>query len=285
MWQKVLRAIGCLSYLGLLGIVFGLVSYVAFSQFVRRGVTPTPDLGGLVEDEARALLVDQGLRPKIPEDEDRFDDEVPAGHVLLQEPSAGTLVKRGSDVTLILSRGPRQIEVPDVVGSAVQAARVTIAAAGLRIGGTFSMISRSGRDGEVIAQRPSPGSRVELGAPVDLFLSLESAGETYVMPDLVKRPAADVRRFFTRLGFEIGRVSYQAYAGVEPGTVLRQFPPAGHPLRRGEVISLTLAAAEPGAAAEEAPSEENQDLSAPSAGSASEPGTDEGASRGTEDTP
>lgn len=251
MWQKVLRAIGCLSYLGLLGIVFGLVSYVAFSQFVRRGVTPTPDLRGLAEEEARALLADQGLRSKLSEEEDRFDDEVLVGHILLQEPSAGTLVKRGSDVTLVFSRGPRQIEVPDVVGSAVQAARVTIAAAGLQVGGTFSVISRSGRDGEVMTQRPSPGSRVELGASVDLFLSLESAGETYVMPDLVDRRDVEVRRFFARRGFEIGRVSYQTYAGVEPGTVLRQFPPAGHPLRRGEVISLTLAAAEPGAAPKE----------------------------------
>lgn len=238
MWRKLLRALGCLSYFGLLLALCGFVSYVAFSQFVRRGVTPTPELLGLGEEEARALLVDQGLRFEWSEEGDRYDERVPAGHVLLQLPKAGALIKRGRTVSVVLSKGPQLIEVPEVRGQALQAAQVTLAATGLRTGRTLEIYSDEGDPGTVIAQRPAGGERVERDAAVDLFLVLENMTQTFVMPDLVDKPYDAVRRFFERRGFRLGRVSYETYDGIAPGTVLRQYPLAGHPLRRGDVISL-----------------------------------------------
>lgn len=246
MWRKVLRAIGCLGYVGMLGAIFALVAYLAFSQFVRRGVTPTPELFGLSEVDAAALLNDQGLRPVWSEEDERYDERVPAGHVMMQRPRAGTLVKRGSPVTLVLSRGPQLLQVPDVVGSALSAAQVTLTAAGLTVGRTLSLHSAREESGTLIGQQPAGGSRAERGAPIDLFLAGESSGETWVMPDLVDLSYDRVRRFFEARGFRLGRVSYEHYTGIDPGTVLRQFPQAGHPLRRGDVIALTVAAAEPG---------------------------------------
>ncbi len=238
MLRKLARAAGCLGYLGLLTAVFALVSYFAFSQFVRRGVTSTPELFGLGEDEAEALLADQGLRLAWSEEGERFDEQMPAGHVLIQKPRAGTLVKRGVAVTVVMSRGPQRIEVPTVIGNALQAARVTLAAAGLTVGRAINVFSEQGLPGTVVAQEPRGGSRAERDAAIDLFLALENRSETYLMPDLVNHDYEQVRRYFERRGFRLGRVSYEIYDGVTPGTVLRQYPLAGHPLHRGDVISL-----------------------------------------------
>ena len=238
MWRKLARATGCLGYLGVLGVIFALVSYFAFSQFVRRGVTPTPELFGLGEEEADALLADQGLSLIWSDEGERFDEQVPAGHVLIQDPRAGTLVKRGGDVTVIMSRGPQRIEVPPVIGNALQAAQVNLTAAGLTVGRTIDVYSVEGTSGIVVAQQPAGGSRVEPDAPVDLFITMGSRNETYLMPDLFNRDFDEVRHYFRNRGFRIGRVSYETYDGVAPGTVLRQYPLAGHPLRRGDVIAL-----------------------------------------------
>lgn len=230
-------AAGCLSYFGLLVALFGLVAYAAFSLFVRGGVTPTPELYGLDEEAATAMLADQGLRLAWSDEGDRYDEKVLAGHTLIQKPRAGTLVKRGRAVTVVLSRGPRLMEVPEVVGEALQEAQVTLVAAGLRPGRTVNVYGERS-NGTVVAQQPAGGSRVERDASVDLFLSLEDLSATYLMPDLVNLSYDDVRRFFESRGFRLGRVSYETYDGIPPGTVLRQFPVAGHPLRRGEVIAL-----------------------------------------------
>ncbi len=252
MWRKLAKAAGCLAYLGLLGVVFALVSYFAFSSFVRRGVTSTPELFGLSEQEAEALLTDQGLRLEWSEEGERFDEQVPAGHVLIQRPRAGTLVKRGVAVTVILSRGPQRIEVPAVVGTALQAAQVTLTAAGLTVGRTINVFSDLGGPGTVVAQDPAGGTRAERDATVDLFLTLENRSQTYLMPDLINHDYERVRRYFESRGFRLGRVSYETYDGVAPGTVLRQYPLAGHPLQRGDVIALGVVA--PEVPAEELPS-------------------------------
>jgi beta-lactam-binding protein with PASTA domain len=241
MWSKLLRGLGCLAYLGMLGVVFALVAYVAFSLFVRGGVTATPDLTGLSRDDATALLADQGLRPVWLEDQ-RFDEKVPKSHVLIQKPRAGVYVKRNTEVNLTLSKGPRRIEVPDLGGQAIQAAQVSLVAAGLTLGRSFDVYSQEGKSGLVVAQSPAPGTRVEVDAPVDLFISSENTAQVYLMPDLVRRDYEDVRSFFESRGFRIGRVSYETYAGVRPGTILRQFPLAGHPLHRDDVISLGVVA-------------------------------------------
>jgi len=256
-WKKLLRLLGCASYAAVLAFAFGAVAYGAFNVFVRRGVTPVPELFGLSEEEAQALLADQGLDMSGSERDDRYDDEVPAGHVVLQKPRAGTLVKRESTVGVVLSRGPQRIEVPSVSGVATQAAQVTLAAADLTVGRTLGVWSSAAPPGSVVAQRPSAGSLVERSAPIDLFVVRESL-ETYVMPDLVRGDYERVRLFFESRGFRIGRVSYETYAGLPPGTVLRQFPQAGHPLRRGDVISLDVTnpeTPEAGTAVKESPAE------------------------------
>jgi serine/threonine-protein kinase len=244
MWRKLAKAAGCLAYLGFLGVVFALVSFFTFSSFVRRGVTSTPELYGLSEREAEALLADQGLRLEWSEEGERFDEQVQAGHVLIQRPRAGTLVKRGVDVTVVLSRGPQRIEVPAVVGTALQAAQVTLTAAGLTVGRTIDVFSNHGGPGTVVAQDPGGGTRAERDAAVDLFLTLENRSQTYLMPDLVNQDYERVRRYFESRGFRLGRVSYETYDGVAPGTVLRQYPLAGHPLQRGDVIALWVVAPE-----------------------------------------
>ncbi len=245
MWRKWFRGLGCLAYLGTLAVIFGLVAYVSFSQFVRRGVTPLPELKGLAETEARALLADQGLNPQLDHGEDRFDEQVPDGHVLLQRPGASTLVRRGSKVTLLLSRGPQLLQVPSVIGEAPQAAQVVLAAAGLSLGRTLSIYSPRGPRGTVVSQQPAVGSMVKLGGAVDLFISVANPMEVFLMPDLIDRDYDTVRRFFEQRGFRLGRVGYETYPGRAPGTVLRQFPLSGHPLHRGEVISLGVVAPEP----------------------------------------
>ncbi|MCG8459555.1 MAG: PASTA domain-containing protein [Holophagales bacterium] len=115
-------------------------------------------------------------------------------------------------------------------------------AAGLKVGRTFGVYSETGRSGMVVSQSPTAGARVEVEAPVDLFVSIENTVEVFVMPDLVNRDYEQVRAFFVDRGFRIGRVSYESYAGVDPGIILRQFPLAGHPLHKGDVISLAVVA-------------------------------------------
>ncbi len=232
---------------GLYGLVlvsaFALSGYFSFSHFVRSGVTRVPDLIGLPEVEAAALLRDRGLRPERRVEADRWDESVPAGAVVQQGAAPGSRVKRGSPVGLVLSLGQELVEVPPLEGSALQAAQVTLAAAGLTLGAVSSVYSTSGSPGTVVAQRPAAGKLVGRSAPVDLFLCLEDRSATFLMPDLVYRQLPEVSEFFERRRIRLGSVKYESYEGVSEGVVLRQFPLPGHPLRKNDTISLVVSVA------------------------------------------
>lgn len=241
MGRWLLRALLRLAYIVVVGALFVASAYLSFSLFIRRGVTPVPSLVGLKLDAAAERLADQGLRPRHQRATDRFAATVPAGRVLEQRPGPGAIAKRGGVVDLVLSRGRRVLPVPDLLGSALPAAQVTLSAAGLGVG-PVAQIFAEAPVGSIVLQKPSAGTEVGPGTTVRLFLAADGRGEIFVMPDLVDRDYRAVRTFLEGHGFRVGSVKFEPYEGISESLVLRQFPLAGHPLRRGEVISLVVAA-------------------------------------------
>ena len=245
MLWKVLRRLAVVGFAGGLVVVFVLTSYLSFSNFVRRGETHVPELTNLDIEEATQLLSAQGLTLRVREELERFDPDIRPGAVVDQSPHPGSQVKRGAVIEVTRSLGRQLVSVPDLSGQTLQTAEVNLRAAGLNVGRLARVYSDSGAEERIVRQSPAAGVDVDHQAPIDLFLSLGNAADTFVMPDLVYREYEGVRKFFERRGFRVGSVKYEPYEGIEPGVVLRQFPLAGHRLGRTDVISLVVAAAEP----------------------------------------
>lgn len=243
MWKKVFGWAAKLGGVLVLGLIFTITAYVSFSQFVRRGVTPVPDVSGLTRSQAEAALADSGLEMSVDEAGERYDDEVEVGRILQQKPGARSLVKRGSPVRVSLSLGPEVAEVPDLSDMALAGAQVALSEAGLTLGRVASVFRLAGEPGTVVEQSPLAGDIVGYAATVDVYVGEESHAEIFMMPDLIYRDYEVVRWFFERRGFQLGGVKPEAYEGVAPGVILRQYPLAGHPLTRNDVISVVVAAA------------------------------------------
>ncbi|HEV8581667.1 MAG TPA: PASTA domain-containing protein [Thermoanaerobaculia bacterium] len=234
-----------MAYALLILVVFILAAYTSFSLFVVSGVTTVPAVTGLTRAEAANVLADQGLTLRSAEEAGRYDDKIPAGRIARQNPDPRTPIKRGRPVTVVLSRGPRRVEVPDLSGKPLPAAQAAISGSGLGLGRILGAFA-SNREpaGSVLEQDPDPGASVAPATGVDLLLAMPVPGERYVMPDLVYRNYDQVRASFDRLRFKFGNVKFERYEGVAAGIILRQFPIAGHPLTRDDAISLVVATAD-----------------------------------------
>lgn len=239
--RKLLRALGLLAYAGIALLLLVLSAYASFGLFVRSGATPVPTLVGLDAEVARGQVADSGLELVVVEG-GRFDAEIPAGHVLEQRPTPRTLVKRGRTVDVVLSLGPQRVQVPDLVGRSFQSAQVALSSAGLTLGRTLQVFSARAPAGTVVEQVPRPAATAPPDGVVDVILAQASTAHRYLMPDLVNRDYDDVRRFFERAGLRLGRVTFDLYEGAREGTILRQFPLAGHPITPQDAVSLVVAA-------------------------------------------
>ncbi len=112
---------------------------------VSKGRQPieVPDYTGKKADDAATSLADLGLKVDATAQEN--SDSVAAGDVISQSPRDGTLF-RGDQVTLVVSKGPVMVDVPNVIGKQIGEARTILEGAGFQVkveralGGIFGTV-------------------------------------------------------------------------------------------------------------------------------------------------
>jgi serine/threonine-protein kinase len=125
-----------------------------------------PDLIGKTVAEAQSILASRGLTMRR---QDEFNEQMEAGRILRQDPSAGVSAVRGEAVTIIVSKGPLLIKVRDVVGLTEEEAKAQLEADGLVV--IFKAgISSPTAYGKVVNQSPAAGTDVRKGATVTLWI-------------------------------------------------------------------------------------------------------------------
>lgn len=81
-------------------------------------VGPIPTVRGLTVEDAQAALAARDLTG-IVGGESEFDNDVPLGDVLRVERTSDAPVRPGSTLTIIVSRGPDLVQIPNVVGQTI----------------------------------------------------------------------------------------------------------------------------------------------------------------------
>jgi serine/threonine-protein kinase len=139
-----------------------------------------PPVVGLDQDDAVAAIEDARLVANVVPEE----STEPVGTVIRQEPVAGEEVERGSEVTIYVSSGPPDVQVPDVICYSFGHARSVLDDAGL-VGvdaGTAPADPRCPNGSKVAIQVPEAGEVVPQGSEVELYLGEEAPTPTTPPP-------------------------------------------------------------------------------------------------------
>ncbi|MDQ4006092.1 MAG: Stk1 family PASTA domain-containing Ser/Thr kinase [Actinomycetota bacterium] len=133
---------------------------------ISRGPEPVdlPSVVGQTEQQARDILQNANLEVAVTR---KFAIE-PAGQVIGQNPVAGTTVEQQSTVTLVVSKGPQQFEMPDVRLMSEDAARSELQGLGLVV--ETQVVPGNESADTVVGQLPKAGTIVKTGDTVTLFL-------------------------------------------------------------------------------------------------------------------
>lgn len=158
-------------------IVVVLAGAVTAALLVARSrLVAVPSVQGLPGEVAEESIIVEGLAYEL--GGTRVSIDVPEGQVISQDPPAGTYVKPGTVVTVVLSVGPQSFEVPDLVGSSVDGARNALTALGLTV--VTEAVSAETTEAIVLEMYPAPGARVSPGDEIRLSVP-GGSGETDVL--------------------------------------------------------------------------------------------------------
>jgi eukaryotic-like serine/threonine-protein kinase len=127
-----------------------------------------PDVTGLSRDAAEARLRDEGFGVSVSEQE---SDE-PEGDVISQNPAGGTEVSKGETVTITVSTGTPQVDIPDVIGLSESSAKSRLKSAGLKPVTQERTVTDPSQDGVVVEQRPGSGTQLDKGAEVVIVIGV-----------------------------------------------------------------------------------------------------------------
>ncbi|SDM45503.1 PASTA domain-containing protein [Nonomuraea jiangxiensis] len=197
---------------------------------VNRPVTvPVPALVGMDREEASSAVKRAGL---VLGTVSEVDSPQRIGQVLSSDPAPGTVVNKGSRVSLGVSAG---LAVPSVTGMQRKAAEAALTGAGLTVGAVTRSCSDSPA-GQVLASRPEAGSRVAGGTSVSLTVARPGA----TVPSVVGRSQEDGQAALAAAGFT-ARLSAQVVEDESRvGKVLSQNPRPGTCAGPGATVTIVV---------------------------------------------
>jgi serine/threonine-protein kinase len=203
------------------------------------GEAPIPLVQGLPADEAEERLRDAGFRT---ERRSELSDTVRSGRVIETAPSEGTSVRKGTTVTLIVSRGKERIAVPDVVGSSREDAERTIQDAGLQVA-TSEEESEDEAPGTVLRQDPAAGTEIAKGKTVSIVVA--EAPADVPVPGVIDATEEDAVQALEEAGFEVEVERTPVETPDEDGLVTEQDPAPDTPRPQGSTVTITVGRFEP----------------------------------------
>jgi serine/threonine-protein kinase len=218
-----------------LGIVTAAVAGL-FSVLGASGKTVVvPDVTGKTLEDAERILDGLGLDATVAQRD--FSDTVADGSVISQSPADGRKLKTGTKVFLIISKGPENVGVPNVVGKTVDDATKALTDAGLKVGATTTQISNDVEKGKVISQDPAAGESVAKGGSVNLTVS---GGKAQVKIPRVTDLQVD-RAIELIQGAGLNPVTKDmCNTSQKDGLVTDQNPPAGTQVDDGSNVTITV---------------------------------------------
>jgi serine/threonine-protein kinase len=220
-------------------IIAALSTYFTLNFFISsESNTVVPDLSGKHVVTALELLSDLSLNTKVKGM--AYSPDIPAHHVISQDPLPGFEIKPGRDVRITLSKGPESVVVPLLKGLGFNQARIVLDDNGLSTGNIARVYNAQASEGIIISQIPSSGKTIHRAQPIDLLISIGSRPEAYLMPDLSGLSLDDAMQRIEKGRLTLGKVGNVMLEERPVNIIIDQSPAPGHRVFAKDSVNLTI---------------------------------------------
>jgi beta-lactam-binding protein with PASTA domain len=238
--REQLRRLFRLFLLSTVLVAVALLSAITTIRLTIHGHQETmPSLAGMNLEAAQRSAGNLGLVMKV---EDKvYSTLQPANQIVSQEPPAGTRIKAGQHVHVLVSLGPPRVTVPDLVGSSLRAAQIAAIQRGLSVANVAALPWPGTEPDQVVAQDPPPSATAVHSPAISLLVSLSEEPAAYLCPNFAGQSLATVRRQLEEAGMKVGHVTSVPAENVPTGAILSQTPAPGSKVGPDTVFTFQVA--------------------------------------------
>ena len=191
-----------------------------------------PDVLGETRDQAVSELTAAGLKVNVVP----VNSLEPVDRVLATAPKPGTEVIVGTAVRINVSKGPKPIAVPNVIGMPFESAESTLQGAGFAV--ARQDVDDTDPAGVVVGQSPAAGTQQGKGSVITLQVS--KGPKTSQIPDVTSLTESDATAQLTQSGFDVQVVEEIVDTRDLDGKVLSQDPEGGARAEQGTPVVIVV---------------------------------------------
>ncbi len=188
-----------------------------------------PMLIGMSMTESAEMLNSRKLFLSI--EGKKHHDEIAAGSIIEQSVEAGEKINVGTEIGVIVSKGPEMFSMPSFEEQALEDAKLTLLNLGMKIRKVTWVHSDTVEKGRIIAQRPLPGNIAS--NEMNFLVSLGPYDVSYKCPSFVNMTIDDAKILAKELGITL---TFKK----QGSRVIFQKPEAETIIKKGDKVEITL---------------------------------------------
>ena len=211
------------------------ITYAA-TEFFKVKEVQIPNLVGMKKEEAESFVKESNLRFEVTSEE--FNDEVPAGYIISQDPTYAEnfKIKEKTTMKVILSKGQEVVKVPKVSGMTKEEAIKALEELNL-VPDVIEETSKKVEEGYVISQDTDPNTEVKSGETVKIHVS--TGTEKSKVPNVIGKTQEEAKKTLQGLGFTV-TVTTAEDNSKDNGVIIKQSLDEGKTVEKGTEITITV---------------------------------------------
>ncbi|MFF7938289.1 Stk1 family PASTA domain-containing Ser/Thr kinase [Nocardia gamkensis] len=228
------------AYIAIGAVAAVAVAFALFWVLLGPGSRPDqvaiPDLSNKSSQQAQDALQKLGFTVAI---QQKPDSKVATGNVIATQPLGGSRIDEGSTVTVQVSSGPAQVQVPKLTGLSQEQAEQVLNSKGLRINPNVERKpSSTAEKDQVIEQNPSPGSKVDVDW--EIVVTVGTGPEAVRVPYVVGQSIDVAQPNIEGNGFKV--VVQEVQSSKPKGEVVASSPAGGSSAEKGSTVTVQVSA-------------------------------------------
>jgi serine/threonine-protein kinase len=219
--------------------IAGISAYLSLTLIIKSEDTViVPNLEGKDVVYALELLTELELNTKVRGSE--YTNDVPKNYVIFQEPQPGAEIKKGRDVKIILSKGPKTLFMPNLLALSIQQANIVLEENGMCQGELSRTYHDRVEKDHIIAQVPPQGTMISRRGCVDVLVSMGARPKAFKMPELIGLTLEDALQSIERAELVIGEIKSKFQKNRPRNSIVQQSPTPGERVIALSPVSLLI---------------------------------------------
>ena len=219
--------------------IIGLISYVGI-KFLRISTTKSvivPNFLGINIEKAKISADEIGIKLlEIDSDYSNYDE----GIIFEQNYNEGASIKKGSEVSVKVSKGFLKYDMPDLKGKEEKEA-VKILNDELGIDPDISYeFDEKIETGFIINQFPESGEKITVNSEIQLIVSKGEEFKKVSVPNIVGQTQNNAKKSLESKGLILGTITKTESEKVEAGKVITQTIKAGTEVAKNSVVDIVV---------------------------------------------